>query len=167
LAWLHEVKLDGWKLQGLPRQDPHQNPARPTTAIGTGDQVNSYKKPGVLDRRKSAEAAKREQLANFKAGSADPARVARHERHVAVSADRSARHAARDAAAEAKRQELAAEAARAAEIAAEAQRVLDHQRAEAEAEAAQHQAETLAEQKAARDARYAARKAAKKQRRKG
>lgn len=129
--------------------------------------MSSFKNPGVLDRRQASEAAKREQLANFKAGSADPSRVARQERHTAVAADRSARHAARDADAEGRKQELAAEVAKAAEIAAEAERVLDAQRVEAEAAAAQHQAETLAEQKAVRDARYAARKAAKKQRRKG
>ena len=132
-----------------------------------GDDMSSFKPPGVVDRQQTADAAKQEQRAKFKAASTDPSRVARQERHVEVGAARASRHAARDAAAEAKRQELAAETVKAAEIAAEAQRDLEAQREQADAAAAEQQAELLAEQKVARDERYAARKAAKKQRRKG
>lgn len=120
-----------------------------------------FKDSNVSERLATANKAKQEMLARFKARPADddPEVVARRQARLEASQARAARIAEREAAEAARKEREAAEEKirqeEAARLAAEeAEREAAERRLEADRQVA-----LLAEQKAARDARYAARKA--------
>jgi len=132
-----------------------------------GDHMSLYREPGVLERQKSANAAKKALLEKFKAKADDPGLAEKVAARAAIAEARAVRQAEREAQREAERVRRAHEEQVAAQLAAEQKLAAEAEAARLAAVAAEQHIALLAEQKAARDARYAARKADKKKRRKG
>jgi Family of unknown function (DUF6481) len=126
--------------------------------------MNGYKQNGFLDRRATAEAAKKAMLERFRAqpGADDPAVAERQRARQLIVEAREARTKAREEARITRERELAEQKARDEALAAQAAQEAAELAEREEREMADREVALQAAKKAERDARYAARKKRKK-----